>query len=94
MASNSQEIIQDVRIQFEQLLDFVTGDEAKDATADQIERGLFKLLVQFGYKLLQLFFIMRSETSSREPLTIVDKQVLARFRCEKKHLYKLETGSH
>lgn len=89
MASNSQEIIQDVRVQFEQLLDFVTGDEARYATADQIERGLFKLLVQLGYKLLQLFFMMRSETSSREPLRIADNQVLRYHREATRHYYSI-----
>jgi hypothetical protein len=80
MALNSEEIIQDVRVQFEQLLDFVAGDEAKRATADQIERGLFKLLVQLGYRLLCLFFVRRSETSSRQPLTLADNQILPYHR--------------
>ena len=44
MASNLQEIIQDVHTQFEHLLDFVTGEKAQTATADHIEQGLFKLL--------------------------------------------------
>ena len=35
MTSNSQEIIQDVRAQVEQLVDFVTGESARTATADQ-----------------------------------------------------------
>ena len=55
MASNLVEIIQDVREQFEHLLDFVTGEQAKTATADHIERGLFKLLVILGTSLLRLF---------------------------------------
>jgi hypothetical protein len=38
------------------LLDFVTGEPAQQATADHIERGLFKLLLAMGAKLLLLFF--------------------------------------
>jgi hypothetical protein len=36
MASNSEEIIQDVREQFEHLIDFVAGEKAQTATADHI----------------------------------------------------------
>jgi hypothetical protein len=32
------------------LLDFVMGEQARTATADQIERGLFKLLICLGAK--------------------------------------------
>jgi len=63
---NSQEIIQDVRAEFEHLLDFVTGEQARTAKADSIERGLFKMLLSLGAKLLQLFFAMRSEICSRQ----------------------------
>jgi hypothetical protein len=66
MTFNSQEIIQEVRAQFEHMLDFVTGEQARTATADHIECGLFKLLLRLGAKLLQLFFVMRSQYSSRQ----------------------------
>lgn len=80
MASNSEEIIQEVRVQFEHLLDFVTGEQAKTATADHIERGLFKLLVILGASLLRLFFVMRSNASSRKPLITETGQVLSYHR--------------
>ena len=63
MAFNSQEIIQDVRTEFEHLLDFVTGEHARTAMADNIERGLFKMLLCLGAKLLQLFFTKRAQLS-------------------------------
>jgi hypothetical protein len=66
MAFNSQAIIQDVRAEFERLLDFVTGEQARTAKADSIERGLFKMLLRLGAQLLQLFFAMRSEVCSRQ----------------------------
>ena len=68
MAFNSQEIIQDIRAEFEHLLDFVTGEQARTAKADNIERGLFKMLLSLGAKLMQLFFTMRSENCSRQPV--------------------------
>ncbi len=66
MTFNSTEIIQDIRTDFEQMLDFVMGEEARTATADQIERGLFSLLLALGAKLLGLFFAMRSHACTRD----------------------------
>ena len=89
MASNTEEIIQDVRTQFEDLLEFVTGEKAQTATADHIERGLFKLLVALGYSLLQLFFVMRSKASSRQALRTSDNQVLPYHRDTVRHYYSI-----
>ena len=61
MTFNSQTIIQEARADFEKMIDFVKGEEARTATADQIERGLFKMLLALGAKLLTVFFVMRSE---------------------------------
>ena len=36
MTSNSPEIIQDIRLEFEKVLAYVTGEQARTATADQI----------------------------------------------------------
>ena len=80
MTSNSQEIIQDVRAQFEHLLDFVTGEQARTATADHIERGLFKLVLSLGAKLLHLFFVMRSQACSRQSLQTAAGQTLPHHR--------------
>jgi hypothetical protein len=44
MTFNSQEIIQDIRKDFENMLEYVTGEQAQTATADDTERGLFKML--------------------------------------------------
>jgi len=76
MTSNSQEIIQDIRVEFEKMLDDVTGEPARQATADQIERGLFKLLIRLGAKLLTLFFVMRSQACSRDTLQTAEGQAL------------------
>ena len=65
MTINSTEIIQDIRTDFEQMLDYVMGEEARTASADQIERGLFSLLLSLGAKLLGLFFVMRSQACVR-----------------------------
>jgi len=38
----------DLRSDFEAILDFVTGEQARTATAYQIEHGLFKFLTDYA----------------------------------------------
>jgi len=86
MTFNSHDIIQEIRAEFEMLLDFVTGAEAQTATADRIERGLFRRLLDLGAKLLLLFFIIRAQNCSREPLEMKDGQELP-YHDERKRTY-------
>ncbi len=72
MTFNSQTIIPEIRAEFNTLIEFVTDEQALTATADQIERGLFRRLLRLGAKLLTLFFVTRSQASSREPLHTMD----------------------
>jgi len=76
MTSNSKAIIQDIRADFEKMLEYVTGEEARRATADATERGLFKMLIQMGLKLLTLFFEMRSQHAHRENLILPGGRVV------------------
>lgn len=89
MTSNSKTIIQDIRQEFEMLLDFVSGEQAQQATADHIERGLFKLLLAMGAKLLRLFFVMRSEACSRETHQTATGATLAYERDTKRSYYSI-----
>jgi hypothetical protein len=89
MTSNSKTIIQDIRQEFEMLLDFVIGDQAQKATADQIERGLFTLLLAIGTKLLMLFFVMRSEVCSRETIQTAAGATLPYERDTKRIYYSI-----
>lgn len=68
MALNSETIIQEIRQEFEEIVEFVTNEEAQTSKADEIERGLFKQLLKMGLQLMQLFFITRAAQSSREPI--------------------------
>jgi hypothetical protein len=86
MTFNSEMIIQDIRGQFEKLLDYVTGEEARTATADHIERGLFKMVLKMGAQLLYLFFMKRSEASSREALQLENGEELAYDR-DRRRIY-------
>jgi len=84
MTSNSQVIIQDIRTDFEKMLEYVTGEQARTATADATERGLFKMLIEMGLKLLTLFFVMRSQNASRETLKTADGSELYYHRDTKR----------
>ena len=66
MTFNPQGIIQDIRADCETMLAYVTGERARTTTADETERGLFKMLIEMGLKLLTLFFILRSQNAKRE----------------------------
>ena len=61
MTFNSQSIIHDIRAELEKLIDFVSGEQAQTATADHIERSLFRQMLKLGAKLLLLFFVVRAQ---------------------------------
>ena len=84
MTFNPQVIIQDIRADFETMLEYVAGERARTTTADETERGLFKMLIEMGLKLLTLFFIMRSQNAKREALKLEDGSVLYYHRDTKR----------
>jgi len=92
MTFNSQDIIQEIRAEFEMLLDFATGAEAQTATAYRIERGLFRRLLRLGAQLLLLFFVIRAQNCSREPLQKEDGQELP-YHAERKRVYSSIFGT-
>ena len=79
-------IRESIRTELEKMLDFVTGEEAQTATADDIERGLFRRLLKLGAKLLLLFFVTRAQNCSRESLQMEDGRELP-YHSEKKRTY-------
>ncbi|MBD3251720.1 ISKra4 family transposase [Candidatus Uhrbacteria bacterium] len=91
MTLNSDTIIHEIRQEFTKLIDYVTNDAAHQATAYEIERGLFFWLLRLGAKLLSLFFVSRAENLSRAPLTLEDDTMLP-YHSEKKRNYKSVFG--
>ena len=89
MTFNSQTIIQEARTDFEKMLDFVKGEGARTATADQTERGLFKMLLTLGAKLLTIFFMMRSDASGRQIKERKDGQKLPYYRDTKREYFSI-----
>jgi hypothetical protein len=59
-------IPENIRSDFEIMLSIVTNVDNQTGTADQMERHLFKQLLRLGAKLMQLYFDLRSQASSRE----------------------------
>ncbi len=65
MPSNPETIIRDIQMEFDNLLDFVAGDEAHTAQVYAIERGLLERLLALGRQLLTLFLVVRARASDR-----------------------------
>ncbi|MCP5096078.1 MAG: ISKra4 family transposase [Chloroflexi bacterium] len=67
MTFNPIAIVQEVRDEFDELLNFVMID-AQEITANQVERHIFRQLLQIGLLLLKAFFQMRCHSYSRQPI--------------------------
>jgi hypothetical protein len=72
MASNSDEIVQQVQDDFQNLLAYVTGPDARAQTAYTVELTLFRRLLALGAALLRLFFVTRAAVRPAEPVTTPD----------------------
>ena len=68
MSFNTDEIVQEIRSEFESMLVYVL--ESDDATADQVERGVFRQLLSLGAQLMVLFFSQRTAGYAHTPLVI------------------------
>lgn len=61
MSIESISIAESIHINIDKLMEMASGADAASASADQIERQLFKGLLALGRELMQLFFTTRSE---------------------------------
>ncbi len=84
MSFNTEQIVQDIRTEFESMLAYVTDSPAK--TADQVERELFKRLLGLGAQLLLVFFHQRAASYPHTPVKTEDGAELP-YRCNKKRSY-------
>ena len=66
MSFSTDDIVQEIQAEFESMLTYVK--ESKTATADQVERGIFKRLLVLGAKLLLWFFSLRAQTYPHTPV--------------------------
>jgi hypothetical protein len=65
MNPNPDQIVHDLRAQFETILHCVTGEEAQQMSADAMERTLMRQMLALGQHLLLLFFVWRAQTSAQ-----------------------------
>lgn len=76
MSSNSEQIIHQVRRNFEYLIEYVTDEASQHRTAYEVELTLFKRLLALGAQLLLLFFLQRAAKRPQEPVQASDGTVL------------------
>ena len=69
MPSTPDTLIREIRMEFDDLLDFVTGQQAHSAQVYTIERGLLGRLLGLGRQLLALFLAVRARDSQRSSVT-------------------------
>lgn len=84
MSFNTDEIVQEIRSEFESMLVYVL--ESDDATADQVERGIFRQLLSLGARLMVLFFCQRTAGYAHTPL-VIESGAEVPFLCHKKRSY-------
>jgi hypothetical protein len=76
MRNATTDLLQDVRHEFEKLIDLVIGPQAHHATLNQMERNLFRRVLHLGYQLLQLFLAQRVDAESHAPVESPTGQTL------------------
>jgi len=87
MSSNTESIVQEIRTELESMLNYVK--ESKTATADQVERGIFKRLLELGFRLMLLFFTLRAEAYPRTPVETERGEKLPYFDDKKRGYYSI-----
>ena len=84
MSFNTDEIVQEIRTEFESTLMYVL--ESNDATADEMERSIFRQLLSLGARLMVLFFRIRAAGYVHTPLETESGTELP-YLSEKKRSY-------
>ena len=72
MTSNPEPIVQQVPHDFQNLLAYVTGPNARSQTAYTVELTLCRRLLALGEALLRLFLVTRAAVRPAEPVTAPD----------------------
>ena len=72
MSSNSAQIVHQIHREFQELVEYVTGDESQSRTAHEVELTLFRQLLALGAELLRLFFIQRASVRPSGPVYAPD----------------------
>jgi len=63
MSHNADAIVHELHVEFESMLSYVK--DSQTATADQVERGVFRRLLSLGARLMLLYFALRTAAAAR-----------------------------
>jgi hypothetical protein len=72
MCSNSAQIVHQLHREFQELVEYVTGEQSQRRTAYEVELTLFRRLLVLGAALLRLFFLHRASVRPRGPVHAPD----------------------
>ncbi len=72
MSSNSALIVQQIRRNFQDLIDYVMGEGSQSRTVYEVELTLFRRLLALGAELLRLFFVQRAAVRPSNPVYAPD----------------------
>jgi hypothetical protein len=84
MSQTTETIEQELQGEFESMLSYVKG--SGKATADEVERGIFRRLLNFGARLMLLFFALRTAAAGRSEHQLANGQTLP-YRVEHRRQY-------
>jgi hypothetical protein len=84
MSHTTDTIVQELHAEFESMLNYVK--DSRTATADQVERGLFKRLLHLGMRLMLLFFALRTAAAARDEHQLGNGETLP-YRAEHRRQY-------
>jgi hypothetical protein len=82
--SPTEQIVHELHGEFESMIDYVRNSH--QATADQVERSLFRRLLKLGAQLMLLFFALRTEQAARDTITTAQGVVLP-YLAERRRQY-------
>lgn len=72
MTFNAEAIVPQLEAEFQDLVGYVTGPDARTATAYTVELTLFRRLLALGALLLRAFFLTRAQERPTEPVVAPD----------------------
>lgn len=87
MSHDPDVMVQELHVEFESLLNYVKDSRA--ATADQVERGLFKRLLSLGAHLLLWFFALRTQAAPRGAHQLANGQTLPYHSEHRRHYFSI-----
>ncbi len=84
MSHNADAIVHELHVEFESMLSYVK--DSQTATADQVERGLFRRLLSLGARLMLLFFALRTAAAVRDTHRLANGALLP-YQAEHRRQY-------